>query len=112
MKNEQYWLDKLLFAQEYIKEKDKRFLELGYNISPTAGSNLGHKRTVEMNKKTPWETKEKMKAVSKKNNYKHTEEIKKELSLKKLGISKTKTHIENMSKTRKLSSTLGRSSNN
>lgn len=40
---EQYYLDTLLFAQEYIKthKKDKRFLELGYNFSPTSTSRLG-----------------------------------------------------------------------
>lgn len=44
---EQYYLDTLLYAQEYIKRKDNRFFKLGYNISPTAGSNLGYKKTKE-----------------------------------------------------------------
>lgn len=35
---EQYYLDTLLFAQEYINNKDKRFLELGYNINPLSSS--------------------------------------------------------------------------
>lgn len=49
IKNEQWWLDKLLFAQEYIETegKDKRFLELSYNFNPTAGSSLGFKHSKE-----------------------------------------------------------------
>ncbi len=39
IKREQYYLDTLLFAQEYIRREDSRFLELGYNINPTAGKN-------------------------------------------------------------------------
>lgn len=31
---EQYYLDTLLFAQEFIHNKDKRFYELGYNLTP------------------------------------------------------------------------------
>lgn len=40
---EQYYFDKLLFAQEYINSNhaDKRFRELSYNINPTAGSSFG-----------------------------------------------------------------------
>ncbi len=51
--HEQYYLDTLLFAQEYIfsGKKDKRFRNLSYNISPTAGSNLNVKRSKESNKK-------------------------------------------------------------
>ncbi len=41
IEREQYYLDKLLFAQEFIINKDKRFYKLGYNICPTASSNLG-----------------------------------------------------------------------
>lgn len=51
IEREQYYLDTLLFAQEYIKEKDPRFLELGYNINPTAGSNLGVKYSEASKKK-------------------------------------------------------------
>jgi group I intron endonuclease len=51
IEREQYYLDTLLYAQEYIKDKDLRFLNLGYNINPTAGSQLGSKRGEETKKK-------------------------------------------------------------
>ena len=51
LEREQYYLDTLLYAQEYIKDKDSRFLELGYNINPIAGSHLGSKRSEETKKK-------------------------------------------------------------
>jgi group I intron endonuclease len=49
LKREQHYLDTLLFAQEYINSnyKDKRFQDLGFNISPTAGSTLGCKHSEE-----------------------------------------------------------------
>jgi hypothetical protein len=37
IQREQYYLNTLLFAQEYIRKEDVRFLKLGYNINPTAG---------------------------------------------------------------------------
>lgn len=37
IQREQYYLDTLLFAQEYIRKEDYRFLKVGYNINPTAG---------------------------------------------------------------------------
>ena len=37
---EQYYFNNLLFAQEYILNKDSRFQRLGFNIIPIAGSNL------------------------------------------------------------------------
>jgi len=40
---EQYYLDTELFAQEYIRGEDKRFLEYGYNLTPTAGKTIGWK---------------------------------------------------------------------
>lgn len=51
LEREQYYLDTLLFAQEYIKNNDQRFLELGYNLSPTSSSPLGIKRSEETKKK-------------------------------------------------------------
>ena len=51
LEREQYYLDTLLYAQEYIKDKDSRFLELGYNINPIAGPHLGSKRSEETKKK-------------------------------------------------------------
>lgn len=49
--HEQIYLNTFLFAQEFIMSKgiDKRFYELSYNVSPTAGSSLGVKRSRE-----PW----------------------------------------------------------
>lgn len=45
IQREQYYLNTLLFAQEYIDSKgeDRRFVRLGMNIKPVAGSSLGHK---------------------------------------------------------------------
>lgn len=51
IEREQYYLDTLLHAQDYIKENDSRFLELGYNLNPVAGSNLGVKYSEESKKK-------------------------------------------------------------
>lgn len=47
---EQYYLDTLLFAQEFILNKDKRFNKFGYNICPIAGSRL-HSTVSEESKK-------------------------------------------------------------
>ena len=41
LEREQYYLDTLLFAQEYINKLSNKFLELGYNINPTAKNRLG-----------------------------------------------------------------------
>lgn len=41
--NEQEFLDNLLFAQEYIKKENKKFLELGYNLQHIAYSSKGRK---------------------------------------------------------------------
>lgn len=38
---EQYYLDTLLFAQEYIRKESNKFLELGYNINPCSSNRLG-----------------------------------------------------------------------
>jgi len=48
-KREQYYMDNLIFAQEYIRSagKDRRFLEMSYNTSPVAGRSTGIKRTDE-----------------------------------------------------------------
>jgi len=59
---EQYYLDTLLYAQEYIvsKKKDKRFRNLGYNISPYADRTTGcthskfTKRKLSKNTKRDW----------------------------------------------------------
>jgi group I intron endonuclease len=44
---EQYYLNTLLFAQEYINKKDNIFLEIGYNLAPTASSTLGYRHSEE-----------------------------------------------------------------
>ena len=36
LKREQYYLDTILFAQDFINNISKKFLELGYNINPIA----------------------------------------------------------------------------
>lgn len=41
LEREQYYLDTLLFAQEYIRRESNKFLELGYNINPCAMNRLG-----------------------------------------------------------------------
>lgn len=43
VQTEQYFLDNLLFAQQFINKEDNRFRVLGYNITPTAGSSLGRR---------------------------------------------------------------------
>lgn len=48
---EQYYLDTLLFAQEYINHKSNKFLELGYNINPITSNRIGSKQTIESIKK-------------------------------------------------------------
>lgn len=48
IEREQYFLDKFLFAQEFIRKEDKRFQQLGYNILALAGSSLGHKMSEEV----------------------------------------------------------------
>lgn len=46
---EQFFLDSLIYAKEYrdTSGKDKRFLEVSYNLSPTAGKTTGYKHTEE-----------------------------------------------------------------
>lgn len=47
VEREQYYFDTFLYAQEYIctNGADNRFIQLSYNLSPTASSTLGIKRT-------------------------------------------------------------------
>ncbi len=52
LEREQYYLDTLLFAQEYINKENKKFLEIGYNLCPTAGNMLGYKHTEEAKRKS------------------------------------------------------------
>lgn len=49
---EQYYLDTLLFAQEYIKKENNKFIEIGYNINPCASNRLGTKQQIESIKKS------------------------------------------------------------
>jgi len=42
----------LLFAQEYINKTSKKFLELGYNINPSANNRLGTKQSKEAIRKS------------------------------------------------------------
>ena len=53
LEREQYYLDTLLFAQEYIRHESNKFLELGYNINPlsTGTPNLS-KETIEKRSNT------------------------------------------------------------
>ena len=44
---EQFYLDTLLFAQEYIRKEDTRFLKLGYNLCPIAGTTRYKKHSEE-----------------------------------------------------------------
>lgn len=52
LEREQYYLDTLLFAQEYIKKESNKFLELGYNINPIAANRLGSKQSEEAIRKS------------------------------------------------------------
>jgi len=49
LEREQYYLDTLLYSQEYCltKGKDDRFLKLGYNVCPVAGRSEGRPHTPE-----------------------------------------------------------------
>lgn len=49
---EQYYLDTLLFAQEYINKVNKKFLEIGYNINPLSNSRAFCKETSVIHKQT------------------------------------------------------------
>lgn len=44
---EQYYLDTLLFAQDYINKISNKFIELGYNINPIASSRLNSVQSVQ-----------------------------------------------------------------
>lgn len=48
---EQYYLDTLLFAQEYIRKESNKFIELGYNINPFAQNRLGTRQSKDSIKK-------------------------------------------------------------
>lgn len=53
LEREQYYLDTILFAQEFINEKNTLFQELGYNINPLAtGTPNLSKETIEKRTKT------------------------------------------------------------
>lgn len=41
---EQYYLDSLFYAQDYINKLNSKFLELSYNINPLSNSRLGSKQ--------------------------------------------------------------------
>lgn len=45
LQKEQFYLNSLLKADEYISNINKYFLKLGYNIKPTAQSNIGYKHS-------------------------------------------------------------------
>lgn len=48
---EQFWLDSILEADKYLSKESQVFEEKGYNISPTASSPYGVKRSKEFKKK-------------------------------------------------------------
>lgn len=53
LEREQYYLDTILFANEFINNTSKKFLELGYNINPLAtGTPNLSKETIEKRTKT------------------------------------------------------------
>lgn len=45
LNREQYYLNTLLFAQEYINKENTKFLEFGYNLNPTSSNRLGSKQS-------------------------------------------------------------------
>ena len=67
---EQFYLDTLLFAQEYIRKEDNRFIELGYCIRTKAESNLGTRRTEEQKQKQSIRMKKSYEEHPEKNFYK------------------------------------------
>lgn len=92
---EQFYLDNLLFAQEYIKNENNKFLELGYNLNPTASGTLGRKFTNRKHIKLTEEHKKKISENAKNNpnfgfkNRKHTEESKEKTRKANLGKKHT-----------------------
>jgi group I intron endonuclease len=97
IKREQYYLDTVLFAQEYIQsnKEDERFEKLGYNISPTAGNVLG--------KRCSEQTKIKLSELNKgkpqpKNKYKRTASHLEKISLARKGKKMSPEQVERMRK--------------
>lgn len=88
LKREQYYLDNLLFAQEFIKNENNKFIQLGYNINPIAGS--------PSNRKVSKETKLKM--SNSHIGLKHTTVSKLKMSLIRLDTKISDETRKNMSK--------------
>lgn len=66
---EQYYLDTILFAQEWITRTNNTFRKLGYNLNPVAGSPLG---------------------------FKHSQHTKDLMSAQRIGVKKSKQHAINI----------------
>lgn len=49
---EQYYLDTLLFAKDYVNKVNNKFIELGYNINPNASNRLGTIQSLDSIKKS------------------------------------------------------------
>lgn len=99
---EQYYLNKLLFADFFIEGNDKRFKKLGYNIAPIAGSCLGVKHSEETRRKAS--ERQKGKYAGEKNpmyNKTHTEEARRNISEKNKGRKATDETRKQMSESRK-----------
>ncbi len=94
IEREQHYLDTLLFAQEFIKDGDKRFFNLGYNISPTAKNCLGIKRSKQTRKKLSnlWNKKYKEGYKHPLLGKKHSKETIQKQSISKIEKYKVETH--------------------
>jgi hypothetical protein len=86
LQREQYYLDTLLFAQNWINKIDKKFNLLGYNICPIAKSCLGLKHSIE--------TKLKLSKVHK--GIKFTKEHKEKIKIANTGLKRSLQSIENI----------------
>lgn len=97
---EQHYLDTLLYAQEYIRNENNKFLEFGYNINPTASSTLGRKFANRKSSPLSEEHKNNISLNAKNNpnygfsNRTHTDETNEINKLKHIG----KTHSEESKK--------------
>lgn len=96
---EQFYLDTLLFAQEFIitKGKDKRFYKLGYNVHPTAHSSLGVQRGIEWRLKSSKARKGKPNPTKGIKRAKQSEELIKRRFKSREGYKHSKTTRENIS---------------
>ncbi len=117
IKREQYYLNNILFAIEFILGQNNKFRQLAFNNNPTAESRLGsksppfteeHKRKISEGVKKSYEGKrgeekrEKIRNGQKnRNNHTHSEESREKMSISHMGKKLSADTIAKMSKFQK-----------